>query len=253
MKVNWFTVIAQIINFLILVWLLKRYLYKPILNAVAQRESKIEKQLQEAANKENEAEKEKAEFELKNALLEQQKTELMNQAVAENNHQRAKFLEEARNEANVLRAKLEESLNEVRANMQNEVAHKIHQEVLSITQKALSSLASASLEEQSVNILIKHLNELKEDEKLTFISAFKSGINPILVRSAFNLPPDLQRKIQDAIAALLGTSVQIQYSLQPELISGIELTSNGYKLAWSISAFLDSLEKDLQKNVQYKQ
>ena len=155
MKVNWFTVIAQIINFLILVWLLKRYLYKPILNSVAEREKKIAAQLNDAANKESEAEKEKAEFKQKNILFDQQKAELMNKAIEETNQQRTKFLENARNDANVLRAKLQASFNEAQENMHHEVAQKIQQQVLSITQKTLSSIASSSLEEQSVNVFIQ--------------------------------------------------------------------------------------------------
>ena len=92
--------------------------------------------------------------------------------------------------------------------------------------------------------LFKHLDELKEDEKQLFISAFKSGSNPVLIKSAFRLPPDVQVNIQDSVEKLLGTKIQIQYKLQPELISGIELTANGYKLTWSVSAYLDSLKKD---------
>ena len=38
MRINRFTVFAQAINFLILVWLLKRFLYKPILHAIDERE-----------------------------------------------------------------------------------------------------------------------------------------------------------------------------------------------------------------------
>ena len=51
MKINWFTVIAQVINFLMLVWLLKKFLYKPILDAVNEREKKITDQLKDADDK----------------------------------------------------------------------------------------------------------------------------------------------------------------------------------------------------------
>jgi F-type H+-transporting ATPase subunit b len=34
MLIDWFTVGAQVLNFLILVWLLKRFLYGPILDAI---------------------------------------------------------------------------------------------------------------------------------------------------------------------------------------------------------------------------
>jgi F-type H+-transporting ATPase subunit b len=62
MKINWFTVIAQIINFFVLVWLLRRFLYKPVLKAIDERENKIASELKDAKAKETEAKKEQAEF-----------------------------------------------------------------------------------------------------------------------------------------------------------------------------------------------
>jgi F-type H+-transporting ATPase subunit b len=59
MQINWFTVIAQVINFLLLVWLLKRFLYKPILKAIDEREGKIASQIKDAEEKEKTAKKEK--------------------------------------------------------------------------------------------------------------------------------------------------------------------------------------------------
>ena len=59
MEINWFTVIAQIVNFLILVWLLKRFLYKPVLKAIDDREQKVAAKLKDAEIKNAEAEKDK--------------------------------------------------------------------------------------------------------------------------------------------------------------------------------------------------
>ncbi len=66
MLIDWFTVIAQVANFLILVWLLKRFLYHPILNAIDAREKRIAKQLSDADAKMTEAQKERDEFNRKN-------------------------------------------------------------------------------------------------------------------------------------------------------------------------------------------
>ena len=110
MKINWFTVIAQIINFFVLVWLLRRFLYKPVLKAIDERENKIASQLKDAQAKEAEAKKEQDEFMKKNEKFDQQKKKLMDKAVAETNEEREKLLEAARNEAATLRSKLEKSL-----------------------------------------------------------------------------------------------------------------------------------------------
>jgi F-type H+-transporting ATPase subunit b len=252
MQIDWFTVIAQIINFLILVWLLKRFLYKPILNAIEERENKIAAQLEDAESKKEVAQKEQEEFREKNEDFEHKKKELMKKAVEESEEKRQKLLEEARNEANEFRSQLKKSSEEVQKNLSQEIEQKVQKEVFSITRKTLSDLASMDLEEQTVRVFIRRLNELKEDEKKQFLEAFKSKSDPILVRSAFDLPAKQKTEIQNTIAEILGTETQFQYKTVPELVSGIELTANGFKLAWSISEYLNSLEKRISETIKEK-
>jgi len=252
MQIDWFTVIAQIINFLLLVWLLKRFLYKPILNAIEERENKITSQLEDAESKKEEAKKEQIEFRQKNDDFEHNKKELMKKAVDESEEKRQKLLEEARNEANEFRSQLKKSSEEVQQNLSQEIEQKVQQEVFAITRKTLSDLASMDLEEQTVRVFIRRLNELKEDEKKQFLKAFKSKADPILVRSAFDLPSEQKTEIQNAIAEILGIETQFQYKTVPELVSGIELTANGFKLSWSISEYLNSLEKSISETIKEK-
>ena len=80
MLIDWFTIIAQVLNFLILVWLLKHFLYKPILNAIDAREKKIADELANADAKKAEAQKEKDEFKRKNEEFDQQSSALLNKA-----------------------------------------------------------------------------------------------------------------------------------------------------------------------------
>ena len=67
MPIDWFTVIAQIINFLILVWLLKRFLYRPILDGIDAREHKIASVLSNAETQKKHAENLEAQY--KDCLL----------------------------------------------------------------------------------------------------------------------------------------------------------------------------------------
>ncbi len=48
MAIDWITVSAQIVNFLILVWLLKHFLYQPIIRAMDRREQRVSERLNEA-------------------------------------------------------------------------------------------------------------------------------------------------------------------------------------------------------------
>jgi F-type H+-transporting ATPase subunit b len=250
MKINWFTVIAQVINFLVLVWLLKKFLYKPILNAIDEREKKIAAQIKDADNKKVAAIKEQDDFKKKNEDFDQQKKVLMDKVVADTNAEKDKLLEAAKNDANTLRSNLEKSAKENQQNQNIEIAQKTQKQVFDITRKALTDIASISLEEQSANTFIKRLGESKDDEKKQFIDAFKSNANAILVRSAFDLPEKQQGEINNAVDTILGTKTQLQFKTTPELISGIELTTNGYKLSWSFSEYLNSLEKNITKKMK---
>jgi len=243
MQINWFTVIAQVINFLVLVWLLKKFLYKPILKAVDDREKKIESQVKDANHLKAEAKKEQDEFAKKNTDFDQQKKELMDKAITDANTQRYKLIEEAKDAANKLSAKLETASKEKQQMENMEIAQKIQKEVFAITRKALAEIASESLEEQSITTFVKRLNQLKDDEKKKFIEAFKSNANTILVRSAFDIPVKQQHDISNAVDVVLETKTSLQFQIVPSIISGIELTTNGYKLSWSLSEYLDSLEK----------
>ncbi len=259
MKINWFTVLAQVINFLLLVWLLKRYLYKPILNAIDEREKKIASQLKDADDKKEAAIKQQDDFTKKNSDFDQQKKELMDKAIADANTQREKLLDEAKDEANKLSAKLEEASKEKQETENTEIAKKTQREVFAIVRKALTEIASESLEEQSVGTFIRRLNDLKDEEKKQFIEAFQSNANmpagrqvPILVRSEFDLPAKQQYDIGKAIEAVLGTKTPLQFKTAPGIISGIEIATNGYKLAWSFSEYLNSLEKNISETTKEK-
>lgn len=253
MQINWFTVIAQIVNFIILVWLLKRYLYKPILSAIDEREKKIVAQIADADAKKAEAIKEQAEFKQNNEKFEQEKKALMDKAVAETNAQREKLLEAARNDANTLRTTQEKAINDKQQELNNDIAQKTQTGVLAISRKVLADLASVGLEEQMADIFIKKLSGLNEDGKKQFDNAFKSAPGMVIVKSAMALTEKEKVDIKNAINEIVGAAPQCQFQVAPELISGIELTSNGYKLAWSVAAYLDSFEKNINGTAKAKQ
>jgi F-type H+-transporting ATPase subunit b len=253
MKINWFTVIAQIINFFLLVWLLRKFLYKPILDAIDEREKKIVSQIADAEAKKVEANKEQEEFKLKNETFDKEKKDLMDKAIAETNEQRQKLLEDARNDAIALKATQEKALIGMQENLNKEITEKTKKEVFAISRKTLADLASVGLEEQSVNVFLQRLNGLNDDEKNKFNAAFKSNTNAVVVRSAYGLPQKQQDEIQKSVNDLLHADTHIQFETTPELISGIELTANGYKITWSISGYLSSLQKSIAETIQEKQ
>ena len=110
MLIDWFTVIAQVVNFLILVWLLKHFLYRPILDAIDTREKRIAKELADADAKKAEAQKERDAFQRRNEAFDQQRAALLSKATDEAKAERQRLLDEARQAADTLSAKRMETL-----------------------------------------------------------------------------------------------------------------------------------------------
>src|SRR4051812_577262 len=132
MEIDWFTVIAQVINFLILVFLMKRFLYKPVLKAVDAREKGIAAQLSAAAMKEAEAGKERNLFQQKNAAFEQQRAAAMNKVAEEAKAEREKQLEQVYNDAAALQQKLQKTIDEQQQSLTGEIKNKIRVEAFAI-------------------------------------------------------------------------------------------------------------------------
>lgn len=245
MQINWFTVIAQLVNFLVLVWLMKKYLYKPILDAINKRESKIAAELADAKSKVSAAKKEQTEFQQKNEAFDANKKKMMDQATADTEKERQKLMYKAQKDAEDLQNKIEKASKEQQENLHADVVQKTQQQVLSIAKQALAQLASTTLEEQAVQVFIGKIKSLSAKEKTKFNDAFHSATSPVSVKSAFTLSNKEQKSIKTAIADLLGEKIDYEFETHPTTISGIELAANGYKLSWNFSAYIDSLQKSL--------
>jgi F-type H+-transporting ATPase subunit b len=252
MLIDWFTVGAQVINFIVLVWLLKRFLYKPILHAVDAREQRIAKDLADAGAKMAEAEQRRDEFERKNAEFDGQRSTLLSKATDEAAAERRRLLDEARKTAEAQNAKRQETLQTEALNLSQAIRQRTQQEVFAIARKALTDLASTGLEERMAEMFIRRLGALDGEAKTSLADAFKSGADPAVVRSAFDLPEKTKASINKAIDETFSSQVNLRFETAPDLIGGIELVANGRKVGWSISEYLASLESSVGEILKAK-
>jgi F-type H+-transporting ATPase subunit b len=243
MLIDWFTVGAQSLNFIILVWLLKRFLYKPILNAVDAREKRIAAELADADAKKAEAQKERDEFQHKNEEFDQQRAALLSKATDEAKAERQRLLDDARKAADALSVKRQETLRTDAHNLNQAIRRRTQQEVFAIARKALTDLATTSLEERMGSVFTRRLREMDGNAKEGLAEVLKTASAPALVRSAFDLPAEQRATIQNALNETFSAEVRVRFETAPDLVSGIELTTNGQKVAWSIADYLVSLEK----------
>ena len=247
MLIDWFTVGAQLLNFLILAWLLKRFLYRPILDALDAREQRIAAELADADAKRAEADKERDEFHRKNEAFDQQRAALLSQATDEAKAERQRLLDAARQAADTLRAKRMQTLANDTHNLNQAVRRRTQQEVFAIARKALADLATTSLEERMGLVFMRRLRALDDQAREGFARSLKTATGPALVRSAFDLPAEQRAAIQNALNETFSAEIPVKFETAPDLVSGIELATNGQKLAWSIADYLVSLEQGVDE------
>lgn len=253
MLIDWFTVGAQVLNFLILVWLMKRFLYQPILHAIDEREKRIAAELSDADTKKTEAEKERDEFRKKNEVFEQQRVALLSQATIDAKAEGQRLLDEARQAADTLSAKRQEKLRNEVHHLNQAIRRRTQQEVFAIARQMLTDLATTSLEERLCEVFNRRLREMDAQAKEGLAEALKTALEPSLVRSAFDLSAEQRAVIQNALNETFSAEIHIRFETAPDLISGIELTTtNGQKVAWSIADYLVSLEKGVDKLLKEK-
>lgn len=243
MPIDWFTVGAQTLNFLILVWLMQRFLYKPILRAIDAREKMIAVKLAEADLIKSEAQKERDAFRKKNAEFDQQYASLQKQMNNEMESERLQLLVEARKAAAALSAKLMETMRNDMRNLHQAVSRRVQQEVFAIARKTLADLAATSLEERMVDVFLRQMHAMSDKDKEEMKAGFNVTSGPAIVRSAFDLPTAQRNAIESVIKDMIAVETPIRFETAPDLVSGIELTANGRKISWNIAAYLLLLEK----------
>jgi F-type H+-transporting ATPase subunit b len=248
MLIDWFTVGAQALNFLILVWLMKRFLYTPVLSAIDEREKRIAAELADADKKMKEAQKESDDFKHKNELFDQQRAALLSKATQEAETERQRLLDEARHTADAISDTRHEKLKNDARTLNQAIRHRTEQEVFAIARKALADLAGTSLEVSMVDLFVKRLRALQGVEKEQLTSAIMASHTPVIVRTTSDLTPALTASTERAIKETFGTDINVRFETAPEMISGIELAMDGHKVAWSIADYLTSME-----NIVYEQ
>ncbi len=249
MLIDWFTVGAQAVNFLILVWLLQRYLYRPVLAAIDAREQKIAAKLADATAQETRAQVAGEELRKRNEAFDGERADLVQKATAEGAAERQRLIESARGDSQQLRSKLTQALAAERAELGRQLSVRTQTEVFAVARKALSELAGASLEDRIIAVFLTRLAGAGVDTRPAgAVAAATPAATPArlaLVRSAFEPAPARRAEVEAAIRALFGANVVVRFETAPETVCGVELTVDGVKLAWSVADYLASLAQEV--------
>ncbi|HEX7126900.1 MAG TPA: F0F1 ATP synthase subunit B [Thermodesulfobacteriota bacterium] len=245
MRVDWVTVLAQIVNFLVLVWLLARFLYGPIVRAMKRREAEVAARLAEAEAKGRAAERAARRHEEALEALEAARTRLMDEARAAAERLGRQLEADLRREVEETRARWRAQLEEERAAFLQEFRRQAARHFLEMARRALAHLADAALEEQMASVFAEQVRRLPAETADAVAAEARAAGGPVRVRSAFPLPASARRTITAAVHETLGGGLEIAYETTDQVTCGIEAIAGGRTLTWSIDGYLDDLEQRL--------
>jgi len=242
MAVDWFTLIAQAVNFLVLVWLLKHLFYDRIIGAMNAREAGIASRLEEAARERADAESQAKEFRARNRAFDQQREQMLERAAEEAKAHRQELLENARVQAGKAQTQWLETLERERQSLLQDFRRRVGQSVFSLASQSLKELADADLEIQVMKVFAKRVKMLDPERREAIVTAIADSGGELEVRTAFDLGEQAQSELTGALRVHLGENVRVRFTTVPALICGIELHAHSHSLIWNMESWLEELE-----------
>lgn len=240
MSIDWITVGAQIVNFLVLIWLLKRFLYRPILDGIDAREAEIAERMGEAAAIRARAEGRAAEYRAQIADLSASRAEMLDKARRDAEIERDALLTQARHDLQKAQAEREA----LRAEEARQYTADLHlsgaKALLALTRKALSDLADETLEHR---IALHAATQLRgmADELRDAAADRRDAV--VLTRDP--LPDNVQARLREDLAMVL-PGFMLRFDTDAALSPGLSLRLGGAQVGWTTDSYLTGLEALLQ-------
>lgn len=241
MLIDWFTVAAQIVNFLLIVWLLKRFLFGRIVHAIDARESKIAASLADAAAKLKQAEQDRAICAAQLQSVEATHDRLLAEARAQAGKKHAELIEQAREEVRAVEAKWREDLERERGAFLAELRRRAAAEILVLTRRALADLACIDAQVCAAKVFLEKIR-LLDDESWKRLAG-----GDLILRSEFDLPQELRKEIEQTLSKHLPSLETLRFERTASIGLGLELRSDGKRIGWNSETYLENLEHDLEE------
>ncbi len=223
MNFSWWTFALQAANFLILIWLLHRFLYKPVKAIVARRKEEISEALTQASAEKDAAERLKQEVEAIRSGINAERQKMIDEARALLSVERDRIIEEARREADKVRDQSLRRLEEERIAASEQLFERMVELASNLAERLLSEIAVGSIEQPFLGRVINYLDQMPSEERAKLLP-HNGGASNIAVTTAHPLDGREQSDWRQQLAKRLGSNLTIAFNTDPALIAGTVLT-----------------------------
>jgi F-type H+-transporting ATPase subunit b len=247
MRIDWWTLALQTINVLILIWILARFFFRPIINIVAKRQEEAKKLLTDAA------------------LARQEAADVRSEAVrarAEVAAERERLLAEARNAARVEKQNLLEQSSREIVKLNSEAKAAIAREQAAAEQAIIDHATEISIEiarrllarfphrdilHAFVDEICREVHGLSSEVRDNLTSAAATG-HPIEVVTATPLSGEETQQVAEALKEAFGLELSLAFHSDPAILAGIELHGQDAVIRNSWRADLERIRKELNRD-----
>lgn len=245
MLINWFTVFAQVLNFLVLIWLLKRFLYGPIIRAMNRREQSIAGRLLDAEKRHQTADQRVAELAEEKLIFERERESLRKETEKDLEQRRESALKKMGEEIADVRESWIGNLREEQQRFSRRLTTRIAEQVMHVSRKVLEDLGCMGMECQIVEAFIRKLAESRE----TIAGTGLKETSVFVVQSGFDMPTELRKKIGGVLREIFQGDQRILFETHPRLGPGIQLVSGDWKVEWNLDWYLKGIEKEVLQTI----
>jgi F-type H+-transporting ATPase subunit b len=223
LELNWSTFVLEIINFLILVWILKRFFYRPVLEVIARRRAGIEQIRAEGGRLREEAQQLRAQYENRLAEWEQERRAAREELDREIDAERSRRLQTLTDQLAHERARAAIVEQRRRDEQQRQLEQTALEQGARFAARLLALGSGAQLQMQLLSLLLEQLETLPVDQREALRSGTDSVSGTITVTSAYALDDPARQGLQRALEALFGAPLALQFQEDPALLAGVRI------------------------------
>jgi F-type H+-transporting ATPase subunit b len=238
-ELSWPTFALELVNFLVLVWILKRFLYKPVLQAIARRKAVIDQTLADAKSRQAEAQTLEQQYQNRLADWESEKEQLRAGVVEEISAQRTQMmaalensLKQEREKARVLEQR---RLTELETNAEETgIARGVQ-----FTSRLLTRIGCPELEARLVTLALEDLPLLFDEQIKALRSVSQQAGLQVNVTSAFPLSSPQRDEVTQRLKDVTQDNIVLEFNEDSRLLAGLRISIGPWVLRANIE---DELE-----------
>jgi len=244
MLIDWPTVIFQVINFLILIALLKRFLYGPIIRAMDEREKKIAQSLAQAAMAEKVAGEHASRLASDHEEFARNRVNMQQAARREIDTWKHESIERLKSEINDQKINWQKSLEEEKEAFLQKLKISISQQVFQVARKAFTDLANEQLETRLIDTFLE-----KIDQELAAIEKEKTAHETVRIISGFPLHQNEKERLQQGLTSFFPQQENFHFQEDPSLGFGLRLLAGNHKWEWNLNRYMLDIEDEILKTM----